>query len=113
MTMKKWIVGIVGGILIATLTLVPDYDQENARDVCYIQTPGASMFGEGQVVAVKPAESNWSEIEQGRTPCPNGARMVVATLELTEALGNSLTANPTAYVVDVITAPTNVIYEGE
>ena len=113
MTMKKWIPGIVGGILIAVLTLVHDYDQSDAIDVCYIQTPGASRYDSGQVIVAKPAESDWSEIEQGLTPCPNGVRFCVATLEVGEALGNSVTADPKSYVVDVLTAPTTVIYQGE
>ena len=111
--MKKWIVTLIGGILVAVLTLVPDYNKSEARDVYYITTPGTSVYESKRVIAVKPAESSWSEIEQGKTPCPNGARMVVATLELSEALGNSLTASPGDYIVDSVSAPTSVIYEGE
>lgn len=94
---KKWRRTLIGGIVIAILTVVGLYNPTNARDVLYFQMTG-------EVINVKPAGSEWSDGDRGI-----GTKRMVVTLELSEVLADSITTNPTLYKVDDAKNPTTVL----
>jgi hypothetical protein len=113
--MKKWIVTAVitavGGTA-AVLINVPVEQPLGAHavDVCYIYSVGKQDYTVGQVLAVKPVGSYWTDVEKGMSLSKDtDVKFCVITLDLPEALSNSATADPKAYVIDSITKPTNVV----
>ena len=115
--MKKWVWVVVlaaGGFFYGQFQEkdAAEYNEYDL-DICYVQTPGSSEFSGGEVIITKPAGSDWTDVEQGKTPCPNGLRFsLFTTSQISEALSNLVTSKPREYVVDCITAPTGIEYAG-
>lgn len=113
--MKKWIVTTVALAVGGIAALLVDVPVEtplgpHAVDVCYIYDTGTQGHASGKVIAVKPARSYWTDTERGvDLTTETDVKFCVVTLDLPEALSNSVTADPQAYIVDSITDPTNTV----
>ncbi len=61
------------------------------KDVCYITTDASEpIYLKGQIIAIKPADSEWSEIERGNKPPENSnIAYAVKTLFIDEDKLNS------------------------
>jgi hypothetical protein len=89
---KRWVVAFVSALgLVASTWYAVEQLNQNDRDICFVLTPAPDEV-EGEVVALKPGDSDWSEWEQGVYSLPSGKRLAVHTFELTEAELNSINA---------------------
>lgn len=82
--------------------------------VTYYSTPPAGEPGmAGWIVAARVADENMIEptdAEKGITENSNGSRYLSPTLDLVEYDANTTCANPQAYKVNLVTAPTGVVF---